>query len=1036
VKGFKALLAVVLLAGVSMGAVRDWEDSQVIGINKLPAHATSVPYADANSALEMEVSNSPYVMSLDGRWKFNWSARPEDRPVDFYKEDYDVSGWKEIMVPSDWQMQGYGVPIYTNWRYPFKVDPPRVTGEPPKDYTSYKLRNPVGSYRREFDLPEDWDGREIFIHFAGVKSAFYVWVNGKRSGYSEGSMTPAEFDITGYVHKGRNFVAAEVYRWSDGSYLEDQDMWRFSGIYRDVFLYSTPKVHIRDFFVRSELDSLYKNAELNIEVQVHNYGDEEAAGYVVEAKLVEPIEGTVTWRGAKDVGLIEKGKENRIILSGEIRDPKKWSAETPNLYKVLLTLKDGNGKVVEAQACRYGFRKVEIKNSVFYINGRAVKLKGVNRHEHDPDYGRAIPVSRMVQDIILMKQNNINAVRTSHYPDNPTWYDLCDEYGLYVLDEANVESHGISFRKDKLPGSDPNWTSAVVARAAGMMERDKNHPCVVIWSLGNEAGHGTNFERMADYIRGRDKSRPIHYQHMNSVADIEAEMYWTPREVAEHLEKPLSKPFVLTEYAHAMGNSVGNLQEYWDVFEQCPSAMGGFIWDWVDQGLRKKTAYGRDYWAYGGDFGDVPNDKNFCINGLVGPDRKEHPSLYEVKKVYQYIKVTPADIRKGQVVVHNKYDFINLDEFDAEWEFAVEGEVKEKGTLGRLDIGPGQEKQVTIPIEQTEVEPGAESFLKVSFLLAGDRPWAKKGYVVAWDQMKVSERQRAAMRFDTAGMASVVWREDGNSVRISGKDFAVVVGKVSGAIESFKSKGTELLSGALAANFWRAPTDNDMGNKMPEKCGVWKEAATKEVSTGVTVEQISPQCVLVTVNRELHRVNSKYKNTYLVYGNGQIVIEAKIEPDANEPELPRFGMQMQVRGRFNNMRWYGRGPQETYWDRKSGAAVGIYGGSVEENIFDYVRPQENGNKSDVRWISLTDGEGRGLMIYGMPLIDVSAWSYTMEDLESAKHTYELPRRENITVNIDYKQRGVGGDDSWGRLPHDEYRLLAKPYSYQFCLAPL
>ena len=1014
----------------------DWENPLVIGVNRLSPHATLVPYANGESALKMEVSGSPCVMSLNGSWKFQWSGQPEERPVDFYRSDFDVSGWKEIPVPSNWQMHGYGVPIYTNSVYPFKVDPPRVTGEPPSDYTSYKLRNPVGSYRREFDLPDGWGGRRLFIHFAGVSSAFYVWVNGKKVGYSQDSMMPAEFDVTEYVQQGRNVIAAEVYQWSDGSYLEDQDMWRLSGIYREVFLYSAPKVHIRDFFVKSDLDEQYENAGLNIEVQVHNYGSENAEGYVVEASLIEPVGGTAVWSESKDVESIEQGQENQVVLNGQIKNPKKWSAETPNLYKVLLVLRDKDRKVVEVESCRYGFRKVEIRDGVFLINGAAVKLKGVNRHEHDPDHGKAVPVDRMIQDIVLMKQNNINAVRTSHYPNQPVWYDLCDEYGIYVIDEANVESHGISFRKDKLPGSDPNWTDAVVARAAGMMERDKNHPCVVIWSLGNEAGHGTNFERMAEYIRGRDKSRPIHYQHMNSVADVESEMYWTPGAVAEHLEKGVQKPFVLCEYAHAMGNSVGNLPEYWDVFEKYPSSMGGFIWDWVDQGLRKKTADGRDYLAYGGDFGDKPNNGNFCINGLVDPERKEHPSFLEVKKVYQYIKVTPVDMRKGQVLVHNKYDFVSLDLFDVEWELAVEGQIREEGVLEPLDIGPGEKREVTIPVKQIDVEAGAESFLKVTFLLAKDTPWAKKGHMVAWDQMKVSDAERSVIEFDTGNMPSVMLREEGDKVVVYGNDFAVAVSKTSGAIESFKSKGMELLSGALVPNFWRVPIDNDIGSKMPQKIGIWKEAAANEVSTGVTVEQVSAQSVQVTVNSELQSINSKYKNIYTIYGNGQVVVEAQIEPDANLPELPRFGMQMQVPGRYSNMRWYGRGPQETYWDRKTGAAVGIYSGSVEDNIFDYVRPQENGNKSDVRWMSLTDSQGRGIMIYGMPLVDISAWPYTMEDLEKAAHPFELPRRENITVNIDYKQRGVGGDDSWGRLPHDEYRLFARPYSYKFSLQPL
>jgi beta-galactosidase len=1024
---------VVLTQGAE--PVKDWENPRMIGQNKLAPHTTLVPYADPESALKMDVSGSPYVLSLNGNWKFHWSAVPDKRPVDFYLPGFKTSGWKEIPVPSNWEMQGYGVPIYTNFVYPFKVDPPRVMGEPPKDYTSYRSRNPVGSYKREFTVPACWQGRQVFIHFAGVQSAFYVWVNGKKVGYSQDSMTPAEFDITDCLQQGRNTLAVEVYRWSDGSYLEDQDMWRFSGIYRDVFLFSTPKVHLRDFFVKADLDEQYNDADLNIEVQLHNYAPKASDGYIVEASLIDPADGRTIWQDSKNIESIPQGDEAQVGLSAKIKAPKKWTAEMPNLYKVLLLLRDKTGKVIEAESCRFGFRKIEIREGQFLVNGVPVKLKGVNRHEHDPDCGKAVPFSRMIEDIHLIKQNNINAVRTCHYPDQPVWYDLCDEYGLYVLDEANVESHGISHKKDILPGSDPNWTDAVVARAAAMVQRDKNHACVVIWSLGNEAGYGKNFEHMADYIRKHDLSRPIHYQYMKSVADMDSYMYITVEEVQSRIQENPNRALLMVEYAHAMGNSVGNLQEYWDVFEKYPTVVGGFIWEWVDQGLRKKAPDGRNFFAYGGDFGDMPNDGIFCIKGLVGPDRKPNPSLHEVKKVYQYVKVTPIDLEKGRILVHNKYNFISIDFLNVDWEITVDGKVKQKGRLEPLDIGPGQKKQITLPVNQINPQTTSEYFLKVTFSLAKDTLWAKKGHVLAWDQIKVGDGQPVIMQFNVKNMPIVACEENTHRVTVNGKDFSVVISKDTGAIESFEYKKNKLLSGPLLPNFWRAPVDNDIGNEMPKTCALWREAAGKRQVKSVTAKQLSPQSIQVTVDVELPSISSKYKNVYTVYGSGQVVIEAAIEPQKDLPELPRFGMQMQIPNKYNNMKWYGRGPQETYWDRKTGASVGIFSGSVEENIFNYIRPQENGNKSDVRWMCLIDKNGTGLMINGIPLVDVSAWPYTIEDLEKATHSFELPRRENITVNIDYKQRGVGGDDSWGQLPHDEYRLFSKPYNYKFCLQP-
>jgi beta-galactosidase len=1007
---------VIIISSCIASAVPDWENPRMIGQNKLPPHADS------------QFSNS---LSLNGKWKFNWVAVPDKRPVDFYLPNFDVSSWKEITVPSNWELQGYDVPIYTNFVYPFKVDPPRVTSEPPEDYTAYKLRNPVGSYRQEFTVSPAWNGRQIFIHFAGVSSAFYVWVNGQKVGYSQDSMTPAEFDITDFIKEGKNLLAVEVYRWSDGSYLEDQDMWRLSGIYRDVFLYSTPKIHIRDFFVKSDLDKEYKNANLNVEIQLHNYNNKASEGFTIDASLLDG-EKTI-FQQSKEIQSIPAVQDLQINLTGLIKSPKKWTAETPNLYKVMFVLKDKTGKAIETDSCRIGFKKVEILNGVFRINGRAVKLHGVNRHEFDPNYGRAMPVSRMIEDIKMMKQNNINAVRTSHYPNKPAWYDLCDEYGLYIIDEGNVESHGIS---DILPGNDPNWTDAVIARVSSMVQRDKNHACIIIWSLGNEAGYGKNFEYMADYIRKHDLSRPVHYDCMNSVADIDSGMYWKIEGIEKQAQENPNKPFFQCEYAHAMGNSTGNLQEYWNVFEKYPSLMGGCIWDWVDQGIWKKAPNGQKFLAYGGDYGDKPNDKNFCCNGLVAADRKPHPGLCEVKKVYQYIKVTPVDLNKGKILIYNKYNFLNTDFLNVDWEITADGKIEQKGKLAPFNIAPGDKKQITLPIQPVGTKPGKEYYLKVTFSLAKDTPLAKKGHILAWDQMKISGDLPVSPKFDSQKMSAIEYKETSEKITVIGKNFNMLINKKSGAIESYTYKKQLLLVSPLVPNFWRVPTDNDVGNKMSETCAQWKNAAKNILINSIIVKRLNEKAIQITAGFDSPDVDFKYKNTYTIYGDGTVIVEAAIDPNKNLPELPRFGMQVQIPNKYKNMKWYGRGPQETYWDRKTGAAVGLWSAGIDYDVSNYIRPQEYGNKSDIRWLSLTDKSGNGLMIYGLPLVDISVWPYTMEDLEKTAHPFELTKRNDLTVNIDYKQRGVGGDNSWGELPHDEYRLLSKVYSYRFVLYPI
>jgi beta-galactosidase len=996
-----------------------------------------MPYADIETALKADRKESQFFRSLNGNWKFNWVDKPADRPLDFYKPDYDVSTWKLIPVPSNWQMHGYGIPIYLNHRHPFPPNPPHI----PHDY------NPVGSYRRQFTKPDDWKDRRIFLHFDGVKSAFYLWINGMKVGYSQDSMTPAEFDITKYLKSGENTIAVEVYRWSDGSYLEDQDMWRLSGIYRNVYLFATPQVHIRDFFVQTDLDDSYTDATLKIRPRITNYTDQDVEGWTIEAQLYDPNKETLLSEPlTRTVSSIineqypQRDTVKFALLEQKISNPKKWSDEFPNLYTLVLTLNDAEGKTIEAESCRVGFRKVEIKEGQLLVNGQSIKLFGVNRHEHDPDHGRAVPVSRMIQDIKLLKQNNINAVRTSHYPDDPTWYDLCDEYGIYLIDEANLESHHLKGYLSNVPG----WHNAFVDRAIRMVERDKNHPSIIFWSLGNETGCGPNHAAMSAWIKDYDPTRPIHYEGAagNPVdypyVDMISRMYARIPEIIRLATNPNDdRPMVLCEYAHAMGNSVGNLKEYWDAIRTHKRLIGGFIWDWADQGLRKKNPDGQEFWAYGGDYGDDPNDGNFCCNGLVQPNRKPNPSLYEVKKVYQRIHVLPVDILTGKFHIFNEYDFLNLDFTDIKCELSADGRVIQKGTLPKLSLAPGAKRELQLNFTEPNFLPDTEYWIKIFFTLAEDTSWARRGYILAWDQFKIPFDVPQAPVIDSNTMPSLSLNETAQNITITGDDFEVIFGTESGTLESFVFNEKQLIASAPVPNFWRVPIDNDEGNNMPKRLGVWRNAGPDQTVHTVEAEQLRPQVIRITTEADIPvGTNSTYKSVYTVYGTGDIIIDSNFAPHGDSlPKLPRFGMQMAVPAQFNKLTWFGRGPQENYWDRKTGAALGLYSGNVNELIHRYVRPQENGNRSDVRWMALTDPNSVGLVAVGMPTIDISAWPFTMQDLEEAKHIHEPPPAETITVNLDYRQMGVGGDDSWGARAHPEYTLPAKHSHYRLRLMP-
>ncbi|HCO95569.1 MAG TPA: glycoside hydrolase family 2, partial [Phycisphaerales bacterium] len=1017
-------------SGDTFVKVPEWEDPQVIGQNKEPGHCTLVPYPNTRTALKCERQASRFYKSLNGKWKFNWVSKPSDRPVDFYKPRYDVSKWDEIPVPSNWQMHGYGRPIYLNMRYPYPVNPPYI----PHDY------NPVGSYRTDFRVPGTWKNRQVFLHFDGVKSASYIWINGRKVGYSQDSMLPAEFNVTKYLKRGKNTLAVEVYRWSDSSYLEDQDMWRLAGIYRNVYLFSTPQVHVRDFAVRTDLDDSYTNATLMVRPRITNYSNQDLKEWNVEAQLYDAenkqVLSEALSRSASSIvreRYPQRGNVPFGLLQTTVENPRKWSAETPYLYTLLITLKDPGGKVVEIESCRVGFREVEIKDGQLFVNGKSIKLFGVNRHEHDPDHGRAIPVSRMLQDIKLLKTHNLNAVRTSHYPDDPTWYDLCDEYGIYLIDEANLETHGVGGYFSNVPA----WNTAFMERAIRLVERDKNHASVIIWSLGNESGCGPNHSAMAAWIHYNDPTRPVHYEgaaargrdpyYVNMISRMYARI---PQIIRLATDPDDNRPMVLCEYAHAMGNSVGNLKEYWDAIRSHKRLIGGFIWDWADQGLRKTGADGKEFWAYGGDYGDNPNDGNFCCNGLVQPDRRPNPSLYEVKKVYQHISVTPVEPLQGTFKIHNEYDFTNLDFVNVLWELTEDGKIIQKGKLPKLSLAPSEDKQINVPFEKPNTRPGAEYLLKISFALADNTSWAEQGHVVAWEQFEIPFDTPQVPSADIAALPPLNLQESDKALKITGENFELAIGKSSGAIESLKFDGKELIAEPLVPNFWRVPIDNDNGNGMPRRLGVWRDAGPNRSVGKVSAVEVKRQLVVITAETTIGvGTDSACNIVYAVYGSGDIVIKTTVTPrGGNIPKLPRFGMQMAIPGEFSTMSWFGRGPNESYWDRKTGSAVGLYSGPVEDNFHPYVRPQETGNKTDVRWLALTNKQGAGLLAVGMPLLSVSAWPFTMEDLEKATHINELPRRKTITVNLDYKQMGVGGDDSWGARTHPEYTLPAKAYS--------
>ena len=1044
-----AVFGLLLSATAEQTNPPDWENPLLTGLNNQPPHATMVICLDAKTARSIEFTansqrvKSDFYRSLNGDWKYHYASNHLARVPDFWKPDFDDSKWQTIPVPANVEMHGYGIPIYVNIQYPWPKPwkPPVVPEDDPN--------NTVNSYRHTFTLPKEWAGQRVLVTFDGVNSFFYLWVNGEKVGMGKDSRTPVEFDITKFVKPGENLVAIENFRWCDGSYLEDQDFWRLSGIFRDVYLWSPPDLHIRDFEVKTDLDAQYRDAELGFSVTVENAGSK-AALVSVEGVLLDASGKTVATPTIQ-LKVNPDGSGGQAMISTSVSNPLKWSAETPNLYKLLLTLKDEAGKVVEVIPVNVGFHKVEIKDGNLLVNGQRVLFKGVNRHEHDPDLGQAVTVESMIQDIRTMKQHNVNAVRTCHYPNQPAWYDLCDHYGIYLIDEANIESHGMGYGRESL-AKNPDWADAHMNRTVRMVERDKNHPAVIIWSLGNEAGDGPNTEATSAWIKQRDPSRPVHYEQAGRKphTDIVCPMYPPPRELARYAAQPQTRPYIMCEYAHAMGNSSGNLWLYWNEIYNRPHLQGAFIWDWVDQGLRQrqqplplsrfeKTKPGdKTFWAFGGDFGPkgTPSDQNFCCNGLVTPDREPHPGLLEVKHIYQYVHCKPADLAARTVEVKNWFDFINLKDIaDVNWLLTGDGKEIQKGELAAPDLAPRASTQLAIPVKPFTPALGVEYFLELSFRLKQDTPWAKKGHEIAWDQFKLPDAAPPTLL--APGKAPQVTQDDAKII-VTGDAFTATFDKKTGTLASLKFKGTELIESPLRPDFWRAPIDNDRGRNMAKSQGIWRRAHEGGEVSAVEVVADGPGGVTVKVTQRLPKVSARWETAYTVLGSGDIVVDAKFAPEkADLPKLPRLGMQMVMPAGFDRITWLGPGPQETYCDRQD-AKVGVYSGAVREQFYqDYVEPGESGNKVDVRWVALTNKKGVGLLAVSDPsqLLSVNALHHTTDDLQSAEHPFELPQRDVTVLNLDLKQQGVGGDNSWGAWPHEEFLIPGQEQGYRFRLRP-
>ena len=976
----------------------DWENPSVLGINKLPYHATL--------QLPSKQKTHKEIISLDGEWLFHWSRNPEERPVDFYRDDYDATGWDKVTVPGNWQTQGHGTPIYININYPFMRNRPSVTTEPPKDWTAYENRNPVGSYVTQFNVTKEMLSKNLILHFGGVHSAFYVWVNGQKVGYSQNSMSPAEFDVTKYVDEGNNRLAVEVYRWSDGSYLEDQDMWRLSGIYRPVQLWVRPLTHISDYNVTAEPNADYSKAQVKALVSLCNVGDKAVDGLQAILKIDNhEIKGTVDQ--------LSVGDTTKVALNYTINKPLLWSAEKPNLYPFSVELRNQKGQVIEHFDYHLGVKKVEVVGEVFKINGKNVKLRGVNRHDHHPKTGRFVDNTTYEEDIRLMKQGNVNFLRTSHYPDREYLYELCDRWGIYVMDEANHETHGYGYA-NRVMGEDLTFQKAHVDRAESLVKRDLNHPCVILWSLGNEGAVGPNIEAMYNKVKELDTTRPPFYDSDRRYSCIWDDSYLYPDDLRREAQKVSDKPFMMREYAHAMGNSCGNLKEYWDVIYADSSICGAAIWDWVDQGL--KLTPGETEFKYGGDFGDQPNDGPFCINGLIAPDRKPHPHYYEMQYVYQPLQF----VQEGDSIrIINRDYFTSIDEYEYYLETYYNGELV-TGELARIKDDKFEIPYPYYPYNEPEL------VLNVYARLRHDMPWAKEGFVVAREQfiLKTEEFWAAFAGREAAA------EETADGFVAPTENGSITISK-TGALTSWIVDGKDMLQAPLEPYFWKPENDNQHAAHFAERTAVWKDAAQKRTIKSIRAlsnQVIAEMSLLDAADLTL---------TYDLKADGRIMVTMDYKPRAGVefPVLPKVGMRMRLPKDFTKIRYYGRGPWENYPDRKRSAFLGIYETSLKDYETEYIHPQDNGNRCDIRWFEISSTQQK-LRIDGNNPLCIRAWDYGEEDLEDVRHPSDITRGRFVNLNIDFNIHGVGGADTWGKRTLPQYTLPAdQSYHYSFIMDP-
>ncbi|MFV0607349.1 MAG: glycoside hydrolase family 2 TIM barrel-domain containing protein [Niabella sp.] len=1013
----------------------DWENPTIFEQNKEQPHATFMLFDNINNVKTDDYSNASNYLNLNGTWKFTYVDKYINRIKNFYQPNLNTDKWSNIKVPSNWEIEGFGIPIYTNVKYPFAVNPPFIGSN-----------NPVGTYRKEFTVPDAFNGKEVMLHFGSISGAAFVYINGHYVGLSKAAKTPAEFNITPYLQNGKNLLSVQVFRWHDGSYLEDQDFWRLSGIERDVYLWALPKTSIWDFFIKGDLDNNYNNGLFNAVVTLRQFKNATTKNGKLNIELFDKS-GKSIFKQQKNITL-NNSELQTISFAGTIKTPEKWSAEKPNLYDCIISFTPTNGETIYTGA-KIGFRKIEMKNAVLMVNGVPLRVTGVNRHEHDPLLGHVPTKDLMLKDIVLMKQHNINADRTCHYPNDPLWYKLCDQYGIYIVGEANIETHGMGaekqgwFDKSKHICYLPEWAPSIIDRHKRMVERDKNHPSVILWSLGNESGNGDVMKDAYKWMKERDNTRYVQFESANKDwnTDVYCPMYPGIAEMKDYAADPSPKvPFIMCEYAHAMGNSTGNFREYWDIMDSSPHMQGGFIWDWVDQGLKTKDANGTTFYGYGGDLGGYAlyNDENFCANGLIAADRSLHPGIYEVKKVYQHIQFKEKDLSKGIITLKNDYGFTNLDEFNYKWKLIRNGEVHKEGSFNAV-VAPGQSKDITLKIPVIRSNGSDEYFLNLYAFTKNGTAIIPSGYEIANEQLKLSGNYFTTRKKEgTLNISKVDDKLNFESNGIKG-----TIDLKHGNIIHYSKNNGKNMAYTPEPYFWRAPTDNDFGNKMPEKLGIWRNAHANKQLKNLVVGNQNADGISITAEYELQGINAPYTVTYNILNNGAVQITAAINiSNRTLPEIPRFGMRIILPEEYSNISYYGRGPWENYSDRNESSFIGLYKDDSKNMFTDnYIRPQENGYRTAVRWLTVTNQNGNGFNIEGLQPICFSAINHSTEAMDPGltkkqQHPKDLRPEHNIFLHIDLNQRGLGGDNSWGTLPHKPYRLDDKQYSYSYIISLL